>query len=128
MRFLLAAVSVLAVCLLARDSASALTPSELLQSCQSVANTAAAKGSQLEIPESGIPCWYYMSAVQNMSVLVDESGVRLLGLCPPADSTVLDFVKIFVQYARKKKAEDDNPAALALPGLAKAYPCRTDRN
>jgi hypothetical protein len=99
-----------------------------LQSCRSIADTASPKDNQIEIPESGLPCWYYMSAVQNMSVLVDESGVRLLGLCPPANSTVLDFVKIYVQYARKKDAEDDNPAALALSGLAMAYPCRTDRN
>jgi hypothetical protein len=127
MRYLFAAITVLVVCLLGRD-ASALTSSELLQSCRSIADTAALKDNQIEIPESGLPCWYYMSAVQNMSVLVDESGVRLLGLCPPANSTVLDFVKLYVQYARKKKTEDDNPAALTLSGLALAYPCRTDRN
>jgi hypothetical protein len=128
MRFVFAAITLLAACLLGYGKASAISSSELLESCQSVAGTAVIKDTQIEIPEAGLPCWYYMSALQNMSVLVDQSGVRLLGLCPPADSTVLDFVKNFVQYARKQKADDDNPAALALPGLAKSYPCRTDRN
>jgi hypothetical protein len=29
-----------------------------------------------------------------MPVLADERGERLLGICPPADSTVLDFVRV----------------------------------
>lgn len=129
MRLLFIAPAVFAACLLAPNGAAAMTPGELLQSCQSVANAAVARGGAIiDIPKSGLPCWYYMSAVQNMAVLVDESGTRLLGLCPPADSTVLDFVRIFVQYARKQTAAAkngaENAAAMALPGLAEAFPCR----
>jgi len=129
MRLLFIAPLVFFGCLLAPKGAAAITPGELLQSCQSVANAAVKRGGAIvDIPESGLPCWYYMSAVQNMAVLVDESGTRLLDVCPPADSTVLDFVRIFVQYARKQtaaaKSGAENAAALALPGLAKAFPCR----
>jgi len=124
MRPLITAALLLVACLVPRDGASAMTPGELLKSCQSVTNAAVASGeASVEIPAAGLPCWYYMSAVQNMSVLVDESGARLLGVCPPPDSTVLDFVKIFVQYSRKQKTREENAAALALPGLAQAFPC-----
>ncbi len=124
MKFRFAAVLVIAACVLAPRHAGAMTTSELLQSCQAVTASAVARaGATLDIPAAGLPCWYYMSAMQNMAVLVDESGTRFLGICPPADSTVVDFVRIFVQYARKQKAED-NAAALVLPGLAQAFPCR----
>jgi hypothetical protein len=124
MKYRFAALLVVLTCLLAPRHALATTPSELLQSCQAVAGNAVARaGATLDIPAAGLPCWYYMSAMQNMAVLVDESGTRFLGVCPPADSTVMDFVRIFVQYARKQKAED-NAAALVLPALAQAFPCR----
>jgi len=117
-----AALLLVAACFFAPRQAGAITTGELLQSCQA-ASAVARAGATLDIPSAGLPCWYYMSAMQNMAVLVDESGTRLLGVCPPPDSTVMDFVRIFVQYARKQKAAD-NAAALVLPGLAQAFPCR----
>jgi hypothetical protein len=119
-----AAVLVIAACVFAPRDAGAVTTAELLQSCQAAtANAEARAGATLDIPAAGLPCWYYMSAMQNMAVLVDERGTRFLGLCPPADSTVMDFVRIFVEYARKQKAAADNAAAAALPALAQAFPC-----
>jgi hypothetical protein len=89
-----------------------------------IGNTVARAGASLDIPAAGLPCWYYMSAMQNMAVLSDESGTRFLGVCPPADSTVMDFVRIFVQSAGRQKAAPDNAAASVLPVLAQAFPCR----
>lgn len=125
MKVRFAALLVVVACLLVPRHAGAVTPSELLQSCQAVAGTGVARaGATLDIPAAGLPCWYYMSAMQNMAVLVDESGTRFLGVCPPADSTVMDFVRIFVQSARKHRASADNAAAVALMELAQAFPCR----
>jgi hypothetical protein len=124
MKFRFSAVLVVLACLLAPRQAGAITTGELLQSCQAATASAEARaGATLDIPAAGLPCWYYMSAMQNMAVLVDESGTRFLGVCPPADSTVMDFVRIFVQHARKQKAAADNAAAAALTGLAQAFPC-----
>lgn len=129
MKVRFAALSVVVACFFVPRHAGAVTPGELLRSCQAVAGTGATRAeATLEIPAAGLPCWYYMSAMQNMAVLVDESGTRLLGVCPPADSTVMDFVRIFVQRARKHsvrkhKASADNAAAAALTGLAQAFPC-----
>ena len=123
MRPLIIAV-VLATCFFARERANALSSSELMESCQAVTDSTLVRGgATLDIPEAGLPCWYYMSAVQNMAVLVDTHGHRLLGVCPPADSTVLDFVRIYVSR-RTQINEADNAVAAALPGLARAFPCR----
>jgi hypothetical protein len=125
MKFRFAAVLVIAACVLVPRHAGAMTTSELLQSCHAVTASGAVRaGATLDIPAAGLPCWYYMSAMQNMAVLVDESGTRFLGVCPPADSTVMDFVRIFVQHARKQQATAENAAASVLPGLAQAFPCR----
>jgi hypothetical protein len=99
------------------------SPQDILRSCDAVIRAAGtAKGAELDIPAAGTPCWYYMSAVQNMSALVNEKGKRLLGICPPNDSTLLDFVRIFARYGHKVK-RDENVAALAIVGLAQAFPC-----
>ena len=60
-------------------------------------------GGEVDIPSNGLICWYYMSAIQNMSVLEDVHGVRLLGICAPPDTHLMDFVRIFVQKAQKEK-------------------------
>ncbi len=125
MRYVLSGFVLVIACLFARDGATALTSKELLHSCQTITKTIGArKQSAIDIPEAGMACWYYMSAVQNMSALVDESGVRLLGICPPSESTVLDFIRIFVQHSRGKPINIGNAAALVLPGLATTFPCR----
>ena len=125
MKVRFAALLVVVACLLAPRPAGAITTDELLHSCHAVTASGAVRaGATLEIPAAGLPCWYYMSAMQNMAVLVDESGTRFLGVCPPADSTVMDFVRIFVQQARKQQTAAENAAASVLPGLAQAFPCR----
>jgi hypothetical protein len=126
MRSVLAVLLGAAVWWLGLSAATADTPKELLQSCEAVISTAGqAEGDTVDIPAAGLSCWYYVSAIQNMSVLVGERGERLLGICPPPDSTIMDYVRIFVQYAHRHKMKaNGNPAALALLGLAEAFPCR----
>jgi hypothetical protein len=103
-------------CLLGTGPAATQTANELLQSCEAITNTArSTQANTVDIPRAGVPCWYYMSAIQNASVLVDNGGNRLLGICAPADATLMDHVRIFVQYARRnQKDSPDNAAALAV--------------
>ena len=111
--------------LFAAANAAAQTTDELVQSCQAVIKAAGPKSAEtIDIPRAGIPCWYYMAAIQNASVLADNEGRRLLGICAPPDATLLDHVRIFVQYARRnQKDAPDNAAALAVMALSEAYPC-----
>ena len=111
-------------CVLGTGYANALTSRELLLSCEAVDQTAkAGDGNSVDISSAGLPCWYYMSGVQNMSSLVDEANERLLNICSPSDSTVLDFARVFVHYVHGTNIRAENPAALVFKALIKAYPC-----
>jgi hypothetical protein len=111
--------------LFAPGNAGAQTTGELLQSCEAIMNAAhPAHADTIDIPRAGLPCWYYMAAIQNASVLVDGKGKRLLDVCAPPDATLIDHVRIFVRYARRKQKEvSDNAAAAAVMALSEAYPC-----
>jgi hypothetical protein len=122
MRLLPSICLAIAVALFA-GQANAMAPSELRQSCASIAKVAKpSRSNQVDIPAAGLPCWYFMSAVQNMSVLTDERGGRLLGICAPPESSVLDYVQIFVR-ALHRKSSGDNAAAQVVAALAESYPC-----
>jgi hypothetical protein len=70
-----------------------------------------------------------MSAVQNLSALVDNNNERLIALCPPTESTTLDFVRVFLRSARHgDQMGVDNPAVLVLGALTKVFPCHEGRN
>jgi len=125
MRTALSAVVACVVWLSAPGCAGAVSPQDLLRSCRAVIETLDGKdGATVDIPVVGLPCWYFMSAMQSMSVLVDQNGEHVLGICAPADSTVVDFVRAFMRFARDSNIKSEaNPAAAALLGLANAYPC-----
>ena len=112
---------------LAADHARALPANELLQSCEVIDRTVKADvGGTVDISAAGLPCWYYISAVQNMTSLKDEADERLLHICPPSDTTVLDLVHVFVRQAREAKPNVtgvENAATLVFTALLKAYPC-----
>ena len=105
--------------------ATAATSKDLLASCEAVTRGAhSAKGEAIEIPSAGLFCWHYFSALQNMSVLVDQNGRSLLGICAPEKTTLLDYVRIVVEYAQQHpQAMQGNAAALAVMALSKAFPC-----
>ena len=72
------------VCMVTPDTSGATSSAELLRSCVEIMNMARpTEGGEVDIPSNGLICWYYMSAIQNMSVLEDVHGVRLLGICAP---------------------------------------------
>jgi hypothetical protein len=68
------------VCLVLPNSATSMTSGELLRSCAEVVNNGRAKANgEVDILPSGLPCWYYISALQNMSVLENLDGLRRYG-------------------------------------------------
>jgi hypothetical protein len=126
MRILVSACIVAVGCALQPPHARALTANELVESCSAVEQSAqSAPGDTVDISPEGLPCWYYMSAVQNMSALVDSKNERLLLLCPPAESTTLDFVRVFLPSAEQKNENDaNNPAVCGAQGTPAAPACR----
>jgi Rap1a immunity proteins len=129
MKALVAGILTLAALSAMNGSAAAATPAELLQSCQNVLRTAGARDkATIDIPVAGLTCWYYMSAVQNMSAVVDQDGRPLLGICAPEGTTLIQYVRIFARYAQRHPEKDsDNAAPLVLRALLDAFPCGTRR-
>ena len=114
--------------LVAPHVASSTSPGELLSSCVEIVSRAGSRvGSEVEIPQTGLSCWYYMSAIQNMSVLEAPRGVRLLGICAPPETSLMDYVRIFVAQARKRKAQGENAAAFAVLILSESFPCNASK-
>jgi len=99
---------------------------ELAGQCQTLLKGKHGHGEQIRIPLSkpALTCWGYMQAVQDFAALADESGHRVLGICPPDRATMLDIVQAFVRYADIRGKELPDNAALAVTqALQSAYPC-----
>lgn len=123
-KFFLAALLVAVGLSLATSHTSAAAPEQILQSCQAVVKAAGDKqNATVEIPVAGLACWYYMAAIQHMSVVVDQHGEHLLGVCAPPGTTLMQYVRIYAQYAERHSQDTDNDAALALRALVEAFPC-----
>ena len=111
-------------CIVALNAASSTTSRELLRSCIEVVSKVIPKtDGEVDIPQTGLSCWYYMPAIQNMSVIETPHGVRLLGICAPPETTLMDYVRVFVAQARKRKTQSDNAAAVAVVILSESFPC-----
>lgn len=124
-RIVVAAFAGVLFCLASGQPAAAITPKALLRSCEAVvAGVRVREVAELEIPRTGLRCWYFMSAVQSMSVLIDQDGDPLLGSCVPANTTLLDYVRAFVRYARRLRTYGSgNAAALVVEALGSTFPC-----
>jgi hypothetical protein len=126
MRYVCTALLAAVACIVMPRTASTTSSGELLQSCLEIVNRVEPKtGDEVDIPQTGLSCWYYMSAIQNMSVLETPRGVRLLGICAPPETTLMDYVRVFVAQVRKRKTLSDNAAAVAVVILSESFPCNT---
>ena len=60
--------------LLVRRDAIALSPADLLASCEAITDASPLSAEKtLDIAAEGLPCWYYMSAIQNMTALAERA-------------------------------------------------------
>ena len=109
------------------SSASAVENArDLARSCQQVEAGTRGKGKNIRIPNTkeARQCWVYMQAMQNISVIVDQDGNRLIGSCPPEDTTLLQLIHSFVAYAHAHPKELEGNAAVAVvKALQEAFPC-----
>ena len=84
------------------DVARALSASDLLVSCETFLREVKTNAQGLVyVAPGGQECWTYMSAVQDATVLGDERLNRLLRVCSPPESTTMQHIRIFVEYARR---------------------------
>jgi Rap1a immunity proteins len=100
---------------------------ELAGYCQSLERSAKGAGRHIYIPRTreALTCWGYMRAMQDLSVLADENGHRIMGACPPEQTTTLQLIRSFARYARAHRSELPGNAVVAVfLALREAYPCR----
>ena len=100
---------------------------ELMSACQELERGREGAGKDILIPNSqeALLCWGYLQAMQDLSVLVDQQGLRIIGSCPPEDTSTLQLVHAFLVYARSHAAElDGNAAAVVIKALQAGFPCR----
>lgn len=105
--------------------AKAVEARDVVQSCRTmVIGAQRSTAGPIAIPKDGLLCWNYLAAIQDMSVLVDQHSVRLLGVCAPETTTLLDYVRILVQYANHNPITGkQNAGAFAVAALNEAFPC-----
>jgi hypothetical protein len=102
------------------------TAGELLNNCRSLEKGKSGSGHLILIPKTkeALVCWGYFQAMQNLSVWVNENGVRILGACPPERITQLELIHSFLKYARQHPAERKSDAALVVTrAFQEAFPC-----
>jgi hypothetical protein len=99
-------------CLVAPNMASSTTSGELLQSCREITSGIGPNtGAEVDIPPTGLTCWYYMSAIQNMSVLETSSGshqghvqrLRAAGITVDEEEINIAHLKLIVQLAEQSR-------------------------
>src|SRR6266536_4254833 len=98
---------------------------ELVGDCRSLLQAKTGAGEQIRIPftKKALVCWGYMQAMQDLSVLADEDGSRIMGACPSQRTTLLELIQAFLSYARSHELPDN--AALAVTrALQEAFPCK----
>jgi hypothetical protein len=102
---------------------------ELAGYCQSVGHGAKGAGRHVYIPrtQEALTCWGYMQGMQDLSVLTDENGRRVMGACPPEQMTTLQLIRLFVRYTSTHRSELAGNAVVAVfRALGEAYPCRAE--
>ena len=102
---------------------------ELADDCRSLLRATIGSGKKIRIPftKKALVCWGYMQAMQDLSVLADEEGRRVMGACPPERTTMLELIQAFVSYARSHADKLPDNAALAVSrALHEAFPCETN--
>ena len=103
---------------------------DIVRYCRNLERSTKGRGKQIRIPNTkqALVCWGYMQAMQDMSVLVTPEGLKLIGSCPPEQTTLLRLIHIFVNYARSHRSDaQGNVAVTVIKALQEAFPCGRDR-
>lgn len=98
---------------------------EMVSACRGLQNVNVQDG-RFDFPgdNSSVVCWGAFVAIQSLSVMQWPNGAMLLGACPPANSTRLELIKVFLKYAAGHPEKLHEPFGNGLvTALVTAYPC-----
>jgi hypothetical protein len=99
---------------------------DLANYCRKLEKGGKGTGQHIRIPNTkeALLCWGYMQAIQDLSVLVADDGHRIIGSCPPEQTTLLELIHAFGTYGRTHPRElQGNTAVAVIKALQQAFPC-----
>ncbi len=103
---------------------------DMVRACKNLLRGTKGRGEHIRIPNTkqALLCWGYMQAMQDISVLVTLEGRRLVGSCPPEQTTLLQLIHIFINHERANPSEEQgNTASAVIKALQDAFPCHQER-
>jgi Rap1a immunity proteins len=120
-----------AVCctLLAPLKAHATSANDLMQLCKEMlSETKSQTDGRISFPltfDNGL-CWGFFDAFRGLSRLQsDTDTTTILHICAPAETTLTQLARTFIEYAESNAQRLNDPAEIvALLALSKAFPCR----
>jgi len=94
--------------------------------CKDIANASISSNGSFELPatrDNGF-CWGAFAAIQELSRVVLRDKRLALEVCSPAESTRIEYIKIFMRYSGDHpEVGHDYFALVALSALQQAFPC-----
>jgi hypothetical protein len=123
-----AALAVCCTLLLAPLKAHATSANDLLQLCKEMlSETKSQTDGQISFPltfGNGL-CWGFFDAFRGLSRLQsDTDTTTILHICAPAETTLTQLARTFIEYAESNAHRLNDPAEIvALLALSKAFPC-----
>src|SRR5277367_1075341 len=120
------ALALVSVLLSSRPAQAFETARDLATKCKSVDASALRSERDAYIPgtSAALQCWGYIQAMQDLLVLVDDDGKRIMGVCPNEQTSLLQMTHAFVGYAARHSGDLSNDAALiVVQALKEAFPC-----
>ena len=119
------ALGSLSVFLTAFGGATAQSALEVQSWCEPIVTAQIPSAGRILFPtnfNTGF-CWGAFGAMQDISRIVIDRG-RLLLVCAPADSSRLQFIRVFYKYVSDHPEPANQPfGVIAQWSLAEAFPC-----
>jgi hypothetical protein len=119
-------IGLIATVISTRSAAAIEDAQELANYCQALEHGTKGAGREIYIPRTreALTCWGYMQAMQDLLVLSDEDGHRIMGACPPEQTSTLQLIQSFGRYARAHRSElRGNAVIVVFRAFREVYPC-----
>src|SRR5690242_8757887 len=94
--------------------------------CEPFANVLVEPDGRFQMPQSVVSgfCWGAFASIQELGNVTVDSKHRLLGFCPPEDSTRIQLIRIFLKYVQGNPSDLNKRFAFVVwDSLRDAFPC-----
>jgi hypothetical protein len=115
-------------CALSPLKAHATSANDLSQLCKEMlSETKTQTDGRISFPltfDNGL-CWGFFDAFRGLSrVQLNIDTATILHICAPAETTLTQLVRTFIEYAERNTQRLNDPAEIvALSALSEAFPC-----